>query len=52
MRQLILPYVSVKCRVLDTDEHGFLDGSGLVVSFLVYYVEAICLHRVSCGGAV
>ena len=52
MRQLILPYVSVEWRVLDTDEHGFLDGSGMAECFLVYDVETFCLHWMTSGGAV
>ena len=38
--------------VLNTDEHGFLDGPGLAVYLLVYNVKLVGVHRVSCGGSV
>ena len=38
--------------VLYTDEHGLLDGPGLAVNFLVYYVELVGIHGMACGGTV
>ena len=38
--------------VLNVDEHGFLDGPGLHVNFLMYYAELVGVHWMSCGGAV
>ena len=34
------------------DEHGFLNGPGLAVYFLVDNVELVGVHGVSCGGAM
>ena len=34
------------------DEHGFLNGPGLAVYFLVDNAELVGVHGVSCGGAV
>ena len=34
------------------DEHGFLNGPGLAVNFLVDNVKLVRVHGVSCGGAV
>ena len=34
------------------DEHGFLDGTGLAVNFLVYYTELVGVHGMACGGTV
>ena len=38
--------------VLHTNEHGFLDGPGLAVNFLVYYTELVGVHGMACGGTV
>ena len=38
--------------VLNADEHGFLDGPGLHVNFLMYYAELIGVHWMSCVGPV
>ena len=38
--------------VLYTDEHSLLDGPGMAVDFLMYYVELVGVHGVSCGGTV
>ena len=38
--------------VLHTDEHCFLDGPRLHVNFLMYNVELVGVHWMSCGGAV
>ena len=34
------------------DEHSLLDGPGLAVNFLVYYVELVGIHGMACGGTV
>ena len=34
------------------DEHGLLDGPGIAVDLLVYYVKLVGVHRVSRGGTV
>ena len=34
------------------DEHGLLDGPGMTVDLLVYYVKLVGVHGMSCGGAV
>ena len=52
MWQLVFPYVPIEGRVLDMDEHGFLDGPGMAVYFLVHYVKAVWVHWMACGGAV
>ena len=38
--------------VLNADKHGFLNGPGLAVYFLVDNVKLVGVHGVSCGGAV
>ena len=52
MWQLVLPKVPVEGWVLHTDEHGFLDGPGMVVYLFVNYMELFWIHWVTCGGAV
>ena len=52
MQELALPQVPVEGWVLHTDEHGLLDGPGLVVNFLVHYVELFWVNWVSCSGTV
>ena len=62
---LVMPVVvGPICAVVDTcpgsclggilyaDKHGFLNGPGLAIYFLVYNVELVGVHGVSCGGAV
>ena len=34
------------------NEHGFLNGPGLAVNFLVYYTELVGVHGMACGGTV
>ena len=50
--KLVLAQVSVESRVLYMDEHCLLDGPGMAIDLLVYYVKLVGLHGVSCGGAV
>ena len=50
--ELVFPQVPVEGWVLHTYEHGFLDGPGMVVNFLVYYTILLWVHGVSCGGAM
>ena len=38
--------------VLYPDIHGFLDGPGLAVNFLVNYAELVGVHGMACGGTV
>ena len=52
MQKLVLSQVSVEGRVLNADEYGLLDGPGMAVDFLVYYIELFWVHRMSYGGAV
>ena len=51
MQQLVLAQVSVEGGVLHA-RHGFLDGPGMAVNFLVHYVELVGVNGMSCGGAV
>ena len=37
--ELVLPQVPVEGWVLNADEHGLLNGPGLVVNFIVHYVK-------------
>ena len=52
MQKLVLSQVSVEGWVLNVDEHGLLDGPGMAVDFLMYYVELLWVHGVACSGAV
>ena len=38
--------------VLYPDIHGFLDGPGLAIDFLVDYAELVGVHGMACGGTV
>ena len=46
------PRFLLKSWVLYMYEHGFLDGPGMIVYFLMHYAELFRVHEVSCGGAV
>ena len=52
MQELVFPQVSVEGWVLHMYEHGFLDGSGMIVYFLMNCTELFLVHGVSSGGAM
>ena len=52
MWKLVLSNVSVKRGVLYPDIHGFLDGPGLDVYFLMNYAELAGVHGMACGRTV
>ena len=52
MQELVFPQVPVKCWVLHTYIHSFLDGPGMIVYFLVEYAELFCTHGMSSDGTV
>ena len=50
--KLVLSNVSVKRGVLCPDIHGFLDGPGLAVYFIMNYAELVGVNGMACGGTV
>ena len=46
------PKFLLRVGVLYMYEHGLLDGPGVAVNLLVYYIELVGVHWVSCGGTV
>ena len=52
MWQLLFTQVPVESGVLHADEHGFFDGPGMTADLFMYYVELVCVHWMSCSGAV
>ena len=50
MWQLVLAQIPVEGGILDMDEHGFLNSSGLIVNFFVHNVELVGVQRMSCGS--
>ena len=52
VQKLVLSQVSVEGWVLNADGYGLLDGPGMAVDFIMYYVELFWVHGVACSGAV
>ena len=44
MQELVFPQIPVEGWVLYTYEHGFLDGPGMIVYFLMNYTEMFWVH--------
>ena len=52
MWKLVLSNVPVERGVLYLDIHGFLNGPGLAVDFLVNYAKLVGIHGMAYGGTV
>ena len=50
--QLVLPRVPVEAWVIDSDEHGLLDGSSNTVCFPAHVQKAVHIVRMSHRSAV
>ena len=52
MGQQLLPQFPIEGCVIDTNEHGLLDGPNTTVHFPAYSGKAVHIDRMSCGLAV